>query len=792
MKRLSILNLFILSIVQLFISSHGLSQTIQKILEIPEAYTSTNVTDKAWVVYSDKNNNQTYKNPAKAAPLKQMDFMERFYVTKIDKKSNFVELIKYAPSIVDSTNLKIINPSKVEYYGWISADDLILSQKAFDNKSNGIVLKWITILNNKKIFKDIEKHSESGLIKLYDGPDLKKTRSVILGFNELVYVYKSSGNQKDSSANKYLIGKRTFLSPQNSGDNILGWIPANFIQLWGQRLCVDPFSTSAFAPANQPIIYTTKEACISGKTTGNYNMSIPPCDQKQLWKGYPILKIEEIKRNNSPYTMLHTGTIASIFDKSDSFIYNTADRTKITYSTFCDMYEASTHVNVAIAINVGTDKKKYLPALTHLVQELPVYFDHNKKANITYQFAAIDCSSSSNKLEFTNQCGNLLPVFASIIQKNNESKNSATNYGIGNTVVIANNLFKEHEDETNIIIVISSKPDVDSRYLKESLFDELAQKNVRFVFLQPYSEDEAPYSNFVTQAQSIIKNTSPRGTGYKINKLAAVAGVIDPMTSTAATAVSLKEGVNNILYAPTDVNTEGYIIYPDQDSTITTKTLQSAMYSFFDQIQTDNDQLQTTLRKMFNSSLCNNNKIDNTFKQFYASLDTVPSGLSSDLNNMDYNYFINGYTIFPKSTKPFKYSLLLSPEEYQDILSMFKFLNLDQLHQQMGSNTLTLFYQQLSKLLVQYKTRNHITNYIDNMTFSEYFYMLFGSYSDNELLTKYKIYELNNSLHYADLRSIFEYIYTKYTLFSTLSNNPNYLFTSNGSSYYRIPEDYLP
>lgn len=758
-------------------------------MEIPLEFASINVSERAWVVYSDKNNNQTYKDAAKKVPFKQLGFLESFYVTRVDKKNNFVELIKYIPGLVDSTNLKINAPSKVQYYGWISTHDLIVSQKALENKSNGVPLKWITLLNNKKIFKEIENHSESGLIKSYSGPDLKQTRNIVLNFNELVYVYKSSSDKKDST---YLIGRRAFLTSQNCMDNILGWIPSNFVQLWGQRLCVDPINTSTFPSSNQPIVYTTKEACISGETSGNYKMNVPTCDQQHLWKGYPILKIEEIKRNNSSYTMLHTGTIASIFDKSESFIYNTADKTKITYSTLCDMYDASNHVNVAIAINAGADKKKYLSALTNLVQELPAYFDQNKKINTTYKYAAIDCSNNSSKTEFTNQCSNLLPVFASIIQKNNESKNSYVNSGIGNALIAANNLFKEHEDETNIVIVISSKPDTDTKFLRESLYNELSQKNIRLLLLQPYSEDEVPYSNFITQAQSLIKSTTPRGTGYKINKLASIAGVIEQPQSTSATAISLKEGVNNILYFPTDANTEGFIVYPDRDSTISPKTLTTALFSFFDHIQKDNDQLLSSLRKMFNSSLCNNNKIDNTFKQFYASVDSVPSGLGSDLNNINYNYFINGYTIFPKNIRPFKFSLLLSPEEYDDILSMFKFLNLEQLHQQMGSNTLTLFYQQLSKLLVQYKTRNHITNYIDNMTFSEYFYMLFGSYSDNELLTKYKIYELNNSLHYADLRSIFEYVYNKYTLFSTLNNNPNYLFTSNGSSYYRIPEDFLP
>lgn len=792
MKCASVLNIKFLLLILLLISSQAFSKTIQKVMETPMEYSSPQVSEKAWIVYSDKNNNATYKSPAKKIPFKQLNFLERFYVTRIDKKNNLVELIKYAPGLVDSVTLKVYTPSKVEYYGWISPDDLIVSQKPFDDKSNGVVLKWITILNNTRIFKDIENHSESGFIKLYDGPDLKQTRTAMLNFNELVYVYKSLKDQKDSSASVYLIGKRTYLTSANSSDNILGWIPANFIQLWGQRLCVDPLNTLALIPTNQPIIYTTKDACISGKAAGNYNMTIPPCDQRQLWKGYPILKIEEVKRNNSPYTLLHTGAITSIFDKSDSYIYNTSDRTRISYSTLCDMYEATSHVNVVIAINAGTDKKKYLPALGNLVQELPLFFDRNKKPNTTYKFAAIDCSSGSNKAEFTSHCGNLLPAFANILQKNIDGKNTPSNYGIGNALVNAGNLFKDHEDETNIIIVISSKPDIDTRYLRESIYNDIAQKNVRFLLLQPYSEDEVPYSNFVTQAQSIIKNTSPRGIGYKISKLAVVAGVTDPMSSGNTTAISLKEGVNNILYAPTDANTEGYIIYPDRDSTITSKTLGAALHSFFDQIHTDNYQLLNSLRKMFNSSLCNNNKVDDTFKQFYASRDSVPSGLSGDLNNVDYNYFINGYTIYPKNIRPFKFSLLLSPEEYDDILSMFKFLNLDQLHQQMASNTLTLFYQQLSKLLVQYKTRNHITNYIDNMTFSEYFYMLFGSYSDNELLSKYKIYELNNSLHYADLRSIFEHIYNKYTLFCTLNNNPDYLFTSNGGSYYRIPEDYLP
>ncbi len=775
-----------LIIALLFVSLNVLGQNIRKVIEIPVEYASGIVKDKPWIVYSDRNNNPTYKDAKMTTTFKPLNFLESFYVVNVDKSKHLLELIKYAPDLLDSNSVKIKSSAKIEYCGWIAQNNLIVSPKAFEDK--GFALKWVTMLNDKKIFAKMAAYTENGRIKLHDGPELQKAFASALNFEELVYVYKII---KDNSGDKYLIGRKTTLNPKNATDNIIGWVPSTFVQLWGTRLCADPLIDLS-NNANLPLVYTTKDACLAGNGGSSYTMNPPKCEQELFWNKYPVLKIEEIKKNNSnPYIMLHTGAITTVFDKSASFIYSD-DKTKINYTTLCDIYKASKNVNVVIAVNAGADKKKYLPALTSLVQELPVFFNNKRKNDLRYQFAAIDCSvAGAKRSDFTDQCSNLLPTLQNIVQKNAEVKNTAFNSGIGNGLASAAALFKGHEEETNVIIIISSKPDVDTKLLKESLYADLAQKNVRLLLLQPYCESDPTYTNFLPQAQTIIENTGSKGIGYKINKLANNVGVIDPSKSVVLSNV-IKEGVNNILYFPTDANTEGLFVYPTIDSTINTKCLNITLDTLFNKIETDNIVLLTALKKMFNSSLCVNNKLNKTFQQFYKTQDSIPTNIITDLNNTDYNYFIDGYTMYPKNIKPFKFSLLLSADEYTDLYSMFKSLNLERIRQQGNANTSVMLYQQLSKLLADYKTRNHITSYIDNLTFNQYFYMLFGFYSDNELLNKYKVYDLNNSAYYLDMKYIFDYIYNRAALYYSLQDNTNFMFSSNGTRYYWVPENYLP
>jgi hypothetical protein len=737
--------------------------------------------EKGWIVYSDRNNNVTYTDSKIRTTFKNIGFLESFYV--IDETSDLVEIIKYAPDMLESSSsVKIKAPSKVQYYGWIQKSKLLLSQKSFVENMDKRPLKWVTMLNGKKFFEKIKDYVEGDHIKVYDAPDLQTTLSASLDFNELVYVYKTYGD-------KVLIGKQTHFSPENSMDILLGWVPASFVQSWGQRICLEPIDDQA-NKNNSPLIYTTKEAALAGTDTASaFMVDIPSCVKALTWKKYPVFKIEKINKGKLRYNLFHTGAITSTFDKTKSFIYN-LNGTKINYSKLCDASKSSKSVNIVFALNAGNDIREYLYELTNLIQDLASFFNTNKN-DLQYHFAAVDCSAGPIKTDFTNLYSSIVPVLINVTQKNVEGKGSNVNNGISNGLTNASALFKGHEEETNIIVVISSKADTETRLMKESLYTDLGAKNIRFLFVQPYCGTADPYTDFTGQAKSIIDNTAIKIMAFKRNKLA---NNLYPSEHNKYQSSVVNDNNVSHLDFPSNAGTQGYIVFQKMNNKVDSKAVSTSLDTLLMQIAEENKMMVCSLQRVFNSSTSFNNSVNKTFEKYFKTQESMPTDLGFALNNVDYNYFVQGYAANPESMKPFKLSLLLSTEEYEDMYNMFKGLKLEQLNDQYDLKGRTLVFQEFSRLLNNYNTEHFISIPIYSLTFGDYFYKLFGFYSDNELLNKYKVYDLNtpNIINKEDLKKMIDYMNKRINSFYTLRGDTKNMFSSNGNQYYWVSEDYLP
>ena len=748
-------------------------------LEVMPQFTSS-TSEKPWIVYSDRNNNVTYTTAKMRTTLKTINFLESFYVIK--EKDDLVEIIKYAPDLLESV-YKIKSPSKVQYYGWISKSKLLLSQKSFVESIDKRPLKWVTMIHGSKFVDKIKAYTEIDRIKLYDAPELQTTLKGALYFSELVYVYKTYGD-------KVLVGKQTRFDCDSCTNAILGWIPSSFIQPWGQRLCLEPLN-DLVNKTNAPIVYPAKEWAINASNPSiGYTLDVPSCAKTYNWKKYPVFKIENIEKNKIKYELVHSGAITSTFDKTDSYIYSLTG-SKINYSRFCELSKFNKNVNIVFAINTGNDIKEYLFEYTNLMQELNAYFNPDK-TDLQYHFSVIDCSPNPVKKEFVNQYSSILPGILDIAQKSMENKSTPVSNGIANGLTNASAMFKGHEEETNVIILVSSKTDSDSRsLLKDALYTNLASKNVRLFFLQPYCGSGDAYSSFITHCNSILINTGNKIASLKREKIANTVYAAD---QTKTTGTPLGQASIYSLDFPTHSATQGFLVFPTVGYKIDGKTLTVSLDSLFEQIATDNLMMTTSLQRVFNSSSFNNS-INKTFQRYYRTQDSLPPDyLGFALNNADYSYFINGYIAHPESIKPYKLSLLLSMDEYEDMYNMFKSLKLELLTDPSDLRGRTLVNQEFSRLLTNYNKEHYLSIPISNLSFREYFYRLFGFYTDHELLSKYKVYDLNNPniIDKEDLKKIIDHLNKRINSFYKLRGDKRTMFVSNGKQYYWISEDYLP
>lgn len=761
-------------------------QKIKSVKKLPVLYAypvDSNVTviaapvEKPWIVYSDRSNNVSYTDSKIRTTLKNIGFLESFYVT--DETSDLVEIIKYAPDMLEA-NMKLKAPSKVQYYGWIQKSKLLLAQNSFVEISDKRPLKWVTMIHGKKFVEKVRSYTEADRLKLFDAPDLQTSRTASLYFNEIVYVYKTYGDN-------VLIGKQTHFTPDNCGDVLLGWVPSSFVQSWGQRMCLEPLS----GQSSTPLIYPTKEWALSGSnTTAGFPIEPPPCEKVYNWKKYPVFKVEKISKSKGSSKLFYTGAVTSTFDKSNSSIFN-VNGAKLMHSKLCEIAKSNTTVNIIVALNLGTDIREYLYDLTKSLQQFAGSFETDK-SNLQYHFAAIDCANSSSKTEFKNHYEDILPELIDMTQKNMDPKAVPAVNGIANGLIAANNLLKGHDEEINIVIIISSKPDADTRLLKEPLYTELGNKNVRLMFVQPYAGDAEAYADFSYRGNSIIDAIASKALLSKRNKLPSNIYSSERRFRTMSSVVSGNKV--QFLDFPTLAGTQGFMIIPTVNSKLEGKTLNMSMDTLMSQIQKDNELTLLALQRAFNSSNSFNTTVNKTFINYYKNEDALPADLMLALNSVDYNYFIPGYTACPESIKPFKLNLLLSTEEYEDIYNMFKGLKLDQLTEPYELKARSNVYKEFSRLLTDYNTEHYTSIPIYSLTFSDYFYRLFGFYSDDELMNKYKVYDLNspNIINKDDLKKMIDHLNSRINAFYKLRGDTRTMFVSNGNNYYWISEDYLP
>jgi hypothetical protein len=748
-------------------------------LEVMPRFSGPSV-EKPWIVYSDRSNNVTYTTSKMRTTLKTIGFMESFYVT--NEKGDLLEIIKYAPDLLESVN-KIKAPSKVQYYGWIPKSKLLLSQKSFVESIDKRPLKSVTMLKGNKFVDKIKAYVEIDRIKLYDGPELNTPMNGFLYFDELVYVYKTYDS-------KVLIGKKPHFSCDSCSNTIQGWVSSSFVQSWGQRICLEPLNDQV-NKTSAPLIYPAKEWALSGtNTAAGYALDVPSCAKAYNWKKHPVFKIETVENNKVKYKFVHTGAITSTFDKTESFIYSLSG-SKINYSKFCELSKSNKNINVVLAINTGSDIKEYMFEYTNMIQELDSYFNKNQ-SDLQYHFAVTDCSLNPIKKEFSNDFSSIQRDIREITQKSIENKNAAITSGIGNGLANASAMFKGHEEETNIIILISSKTDTDTRpMMKDALYANLASKNVRLFFVQPYCGMGEIYSSLITHCNSILINTANKIAVLKRDK---IANTVYSTDNARTKGTPFGQASVSALDFPAHSCTQGFLLFPTVGYKIDGKMVTTCLDSLFDQIAADNLMMTTSLQRVFNSTSFNTS-VNKTFQRYYSTQETLPADyLGFTLNYADYNYFINGYTSYPESMRPFRLSLLLSTEEYEDMYNMFKSLKLEQLSDPSDMKGRTAVHSEFSRLLTNYNKEHYLSIPSSNLTFSDYFYRLFGFYTDNELLTKYKVYDFNspNIINKDDLKKMIEHMNSRINAFYKLRGDKRNMFSSNGSQYYWISEDYLP
>ncbi|WP_299248918.1 type VI secretion system protein TssR domain-containing protein [uncultured Cytophaga sp.] len=746
-------------------------------------------TNQIWVVYSDKAENSIYSDKLSTKITSQVAFLDSFFVISV--AGDMFELVKYNYSLISITG-KIVSPDKIEYVGWINKSNLLLNERCFLESKSLNAYKYVTILNGTNIFPTIISSMENNDIKVYSNPAFKNNQLVTtINFNEVVYVYKF---EKD----KVLIGKNTQFNTKNGSKNILGWVSIDFIKNWGTRLNIE-----VLKPENTDTIYSylfpTKNLAINFESNAQIAMPLltNTCSiNNPFLNKHPVYNVELTNKNNVAYKTIETGTILSPFDNSSAYIYSLSG-SKIDYSTFCNLSENSKNTNIVFALNIDNDVKEYYTGLIETFQDLDTYFSTPKAGAFTFSFINTADNSFTQVVTKDNYY-ELLPILINEIKEHVQFKKAASAYGILNGLSSASNFFSNHSGENNILLMISTQGDYaagDNIYKTkfDKITNDIANTHSRVIMYQPYASSGVGYSNFITQSKIILKRYADKSIQYTKSQL-----ITHNENADQNNFKSLETGVSNMycLDYPENANTQGFITFPTAGSKIDKKNAARTIDSLLNQIRFETTSIQENINKTFNSSSVFNTKRNIYFEKYYNMYSTVPRNLELECKNINFNYFIKGYSIEPynpHSTKRnYQQTLLLNQKEYDELADFFKYLKLDQLL--LNPNEINKAYTQ-NAMIALFNARIEISkNSYNNPSLKNFFFELSGYTSYSKSFDNFNLSNLfsNPSISKEDTYQMLSNLKKSFDSYYELKNNPNVQFQSNGILYYWVNENRLP
>lgn len=742
-----------------------------------------------WIVYIDRPNVVSYTDPKKSSELKHLTYLDSFYV--LQELNEMCELIHFSKKIILFKN-KITNNSEVDYIGWVDRKQLLLHESSIVHLKSKDAIKYISILNGTKLFSGLLNTIKNNQIPVYKDPDLLSPFEYNnIGFQDIVYVYKEENNA-------YLLGKRSYLTPSTVINILVGWVDKRFIQEWGTRLCIEP-NVVRNNDTSHTIVFPAKNHALH--FSSNINSGIPTKStdclfHEPLWKRHPVFSTESVLLNQQPYTIYHTGTIIRPFSFDKAFVYTT-EGNKIDYSMLCTMKESAAITNVLFVMNIDDDITAYYSELVTIFQGLDIYFSHLSPDLLSFHLINSNVSSGNNILS-RGSYAEILPALIGLTKASMQFKQAASSSGILNGLSGACRFLKNHTNETNIVVLLSSRGDAATADLvykskTELLVKELASCNAKVLFLQPYASNISTYASFVPQAKNIMTKYADRSIAIKNYYQVKSTGVSysNVFTSIEASGANLY-----CLDYPAHASSQGFILFPTIGSTIPAAPVAIALDSLFMQSALEHQMRISAIEQAFNSPAVFQSYTNTYFERYYSMYAATPRNLDVAFKNINRPYFSEGYSICPDDPHTgisyYSQYLLLSEWEYASLSHLFKQLHIaEYLKSPTDAGKMNVQAAFTSTLKAYAELQR---GYYSQANLADFFYISCGYKSRSAHLGKILTNRLFDAhvLPDAAMYDLFTGIQTRLTAFYMLEQDASRSFVSNGVRYYWVDESMLP
>ncbi|MCX6218236.1 type VI secretion system protein TssR domain-containing protein [Spirosoma sp.] len=738
-----------------------------------------------WVVYSDRVNNNTFRNANGTVPFRKMGFLEAFYVLK--ERNGYLKLIKYDPKLPIGNKFSsraVTDRKAVVYYGWAPKARFLLANQSIRSTDQRRAQIFSAVLAQPVLVARPNQYFANDSVKLYSEPTQQTLVGDKMRLYDLTYIYKLSETRRQA-----LIGRASWFPTDSVKQILLGWAPIDVLQSVGNRLFLEPDTTTLQQPS-LPLYRSLSAAARKLPDSTVTSNSFPAVSWNQFGTKFPVLN--QYRNNKDSQTVVQTNGMTPLLVRRHVPILNVNGQ-PISSQQLASIRTNNNNYNLIYVIEGSPAMQPYWGEMVNTIQFTisqlsqdssrsinlragAVVYNEYKKTDDNKLRGNVDLSPlTTNYVYLLNELRKLMPPARG--QPEPEAK--SVRFGVGKAL----ELFAAHPNENNILVLVGINGDMQS--IVDGILVPSALKSVecRLLAFQVYSPVGDVANNFVLHARELVLEIANQGSILKKNRL------VRPDMVTPSNEFNHRVGDRNEynLAYPQRSMVPGWVLFPRKNQTLPFKELYAATDSLFRQVSHESETIIDALESTFQHLELLGDRVNPKLTPIYASLGMSLPAVASTLMPLEaYPFLVRAYTPTMRSDgRRWKFIALLPLDEYESISRWLEQLSSEDLDPAGYFDRLRLsrrYHETIREIGLPPET---------TLTLDQILNGILDLPVANPLFKRITVSQLTNRKQLSDalLSQVLYLLRERRDYFRRIPTFRNSRFTSNGRTYYWISED---
>jgi hypothetical protein len=744
-----------------------------------------------WVVFSDRNNNNTYRSTNATTPFRKANFMDAFYV--LNERNGYLKLIKYDPALPIGNKFSrraITDRKAVVYYGWAPKDHFLLTTQSSRSGSQNRAQIVSAVLAQPALLTNPTRYFSNDSVRLFADPGQQVPMKERMKLYELAYVYKLSETRRQA-----LVGRASWFPTDSIKQVLMGWMPVELIQPIGQRLFLEA-DTIRWPTESVPMFRSLATALRRETDSLVVNRYFPAVSWNRTGAKFPVLN--QLNPRGSPPLLL-TDAQTPLVERRRIPVLNVLGK-PISPQTLDEVSERSTRFNLIYVVEGSSAMQPYWGELLNTIQFTITQLAQDTSQTVDLRVGAVvydgykrqDTGSGEGRTMIARGAVDPTPLTSNSTYLLNELRKAAPPYsaratneakGVRLGVIQALSMFADYPGENNILILVGINGDVQSISSGTQVVNALRQAECRLLSFQVYAAPGDIANNFVVHSRELALQIADKSSSTKKNRL------VRPDMVTLTNEFNMKLGDRNVyqLAYPERSMVPGWVLFPRKNQALPFRELYAATDSLFKQVADESGAVLSALESTFGQLEPLGERVNPRLSPVYASAGVaLPTNAGPLMPLAAYPYLTRAYTpVSIRGGPRWKFTALLPLDEYDGIGR-----TLDQLS---GDDINPAAFADRQRLHRQYRRAVESVNLpIDSLvTLDQVLIRLLDLPVANPLFKRIIVNQINDRAIVSDalLNQVLYLLRERRDYFRRIPTFRNSRFMSNNRTYYWISED---